>query len=463
MSDARRGPRRGDVGPPLRRARRSSAARPTSRASARGSTCPSSRCSRRSRSTCAAQAPRRGLQPSTLTVRIGSEVPHEGFATTSVVTTGYGPGEEALGTLGVLGPTRMDYPGAMASVRAVAQYLVQDPRRRLTEPVSQDPYEILGVAKDADADDDQEGLPQAGPPAAPGREPGPRRRRSGSRTSPAPTRSSRDPDKRRQYDMGGDVVRRGFGGGAGAGFSFSDIMDAFFGGAGGGSRGRGRGPRPRVRRGQDALIHLDVDLAEAAFGTTRELKVDTAVLCTHVPGRAAPRRAPGPRTLRHLPGPRRDVPRAAVVPGRGPDDASLRRLPRLRPDHPGALPGVRGRRACPLAPHPDGEDPRRRRRRHPRAALRSRARSARAVAPPATSTSSSTSARTTSSCARAETCTASVEVPMTAAALGATITLPTLESDLSDSAAADAGLDGTPGRRGRGRHPSRHPVRAPTW
>jgi heat-inducible transcriptional repressor len=61
--------------------------------------------------------------PSTLTVRIGSEVQHEGFASTSVVTTGYGPGDEALGTLGVLGPTRMDYPGAMASVRAVAQYL----------------------------------------------------------------------------------------------------------------------------------------------------------------------------------------------------------------------------------------------------------------------------------------------------------------------------------------------------
>ena len=60
---------------------------------------------------------------STLTVRIGAEVPHEGLASTSVVATGYGPGDEALATLGVLGPTRMDYPGAMASVRAVAQYL----------------------------------------------------------------------------------------------------------------------------------------------------------------------------------------------------------------------------------------------------------------------------------------------------------------------------------------------------
>jgi heat-inducible transcriptional repressor len=61
--------------------------------------------------------------PSTLTVRIGAEVPHEGLASTSVVATGYGPGSEALATLGVLGPTRMDYPGTMASVRAVAQYL----------------------------------------------------------------------------------------------------------------------------------------------------------------------------------------------------------------------------------------------------------------------------------------------------------------------------------------------------
>jgi heat-inducible transcriptional repressor len=61
--------------------------------------------------------------PSTLTVRIGSEVPYEGLASTSVVATGYGPGSESVANLGVVGPTRMDYPGAMASVRAVAQYL----------------------------------------------------------------------------------------------------------------------------------------------------------------------------------------------------------------------------------------------------------------------------------------------------------------------------------------------------
>jgi heat-inducible transcriptional repressor len=61
--------------------------------------------------------------PSTLTVRIGSEVPYEGLGGTSVVATGYGPGDQAFGTLGIVGPTRMDYPGTMGSVRAVARYL----------------------------------------------------------------------------------------------------------------------------------------------------------------------------------------------------------------------------------------------------------------------------------------------------------------------------------------------------
>jgi heat-inducible transcriptional repressor len=58
-----------------------------------------------------------------ITVRIGHEGPYEELATTSVVATGYGPGEEALGSLGIVGPTRMDYPGSMAAVRAVARYV----------------------------------------------------------------------------------------------------------------------------------------------------------------------------------------------------------------------------------------------------------------------------------------------------------------------------------------------------
>jgi heat-inducible transcriptional repressor len=56
-------------------------------------------------------------------VRIGHEGPYSELATTSVVATGSGPGDSALATLGVVGPTRMDYPGTMSAVRAVARYV----------------------------------------------------------------------------------------------------------------------------------------------------------------------------------------------------------------------------------------------------------------------------------------------------------------------------------------------------
>jgi heat-inducible transcriptional repressor len=58
-----------------------------------------------------------------ITVRIGREGPYQELSTTSVIATGYGPGHEAVGALGIVGPTRMDYPGSMAAVRAVARYV----------------------------------------------------------------------------------------------------------------------------------------------------------------------------------------------------------------------------------------------------------------------------------------------------------------------------------------------------
>jgi heat-inducible transcriptional repressor len=60
--------------------------------------------------------------PSALTVRIGAET---GLQGTSVVTAAYGSGGQVVAKLGVLGPTRMDYPGTMGAVRAVARYVGQ--------------------------------------------------------------------------------------------------------------------------------------------------------------------------------------------------------------------------------------------------------------------------------------------------------------------------------------------------
>jgi heat-inducible transcriptional repressor len=61
----------------------------------------------------------------TVRVSIGEENPHEGLWTASVVSAGYGSSDIPLAGLGVLGPTRMDYPGAMGAVRAVARYVGQ--------------------------------------------------------------------------------------------------------------------------------------------------------------------------------------------------------------------------------------------------------------------------------------------------------------------------------------------------
>jgi len=63
------------------------------------------------------------VSSSKVLVRIGNETQHEGLATASVVSTGYGMHGAAVGAVGVLGPRRMDYAHTMARVAAVARYV----------------------------------------------------------------------------------------------------------------------------------------------------------------------------------------------------------------------------------------------------------------------------------------------------------------------------------------------------
>ena len=85
-----------------------------------------------------------------------------------------------------------------------------------------------------------------------------------------------DPEKRRIVDLGGDPLENaaaagnGFGGFGGLG----DVFEAFFGGG-----TTSRGPIGRVRPGSDSLLRLRLDLAECATGVTKQVTVDTAVLC----------------------------------------------------------------------------------------------------------------------------------------------------------------------------------------
>jgi len=95
-----------------------------------------------------------------------------------------------------------------------------------------------------------------------------------------------DPEKRRIVDLGGDPLDNGAAAGQRGGdpfsaFGFGDIMDAFFGGS---AAAAARGPRSRVQPGADALIRMQLTLDECATGITRELAVDTALVCTDCSG-----------------------------------------------------------------------------------------------------------------------------------------------------------------------------------
>lgn len=154
--------------------------------------------------------------------------------------------------------------------------------REATQSMSQDYYELLGVSRDANADDIRKAYRRLARKLHPDVNPDPETQERFKEINKAYEVLS-DPKKREVYDLGGDPLASaaGAGGGFGQGFSFTDIMDAFFGSTG------TRGPRSRTRRGQDALLRLRVELAEAVFGVVREVQVDTAVICPSCNGGGA--------------------------------------------------------------------------------------------------------------------------------------------------------------------------------
>ncbi len=151
-----------------------------------------------------------------------------------------------------------------------------------------DYYGTLGVRREADADEIKKAYRRLARELHPDVNPDPQTQERFKEITQAYEVLS-DPEKRQMYDLGADPFAPGAAAGAGgfgAGFPFSDIMDAFFGGAAGGARG----PRSRARRGRNATIRVELDLSECAFGTTRDLAVDTAVVCPTCSGEGT---APG--------------------------------------------------------------------------------------------------------------------------------------------------------------------------
>ncbi|MFN8120561.1 MAG: molecular chaperone DnaJ [Micropruina glycogenica] len=146
--------------------------------------------------------------------------------------------------------------------------------------MTKDYYDVLGIARDASADEIKKAYRRLAMQYHPDVADTPDAAEKFKEIGEA-YEVLHDSNKRAMYDRGVDPRGNGFSGaqgfgfpgGSAAGFDFTNLVDAMFGQAG------GRGPRSRVRRGQDALVRLSLTLADAAFGVTKPLRVDTAVVC----------------------------------------------------------------------------------------------------------------------------------------------------------------------------------------
>lgn len=96
-----------------------------------------------------------------------------------------------------------------------------------------------------------------------------------------------DPNKKARYDRHGHAGLEGMGGAAGGGMGadlgdlLGDFLGSFFGGGGG--RGRQRGPR----RGESIVAVLEIDLLEAATGTSKTFTIPTEQNCRECGGSGA--------------------------------------------------------------------------------------------------------------------------------------------------------------------------------
>ncbi len=160
--------------------------------------------------------------------------------------------------------------------------------------MADDYYALLGVRRDASQDEIKRAYRRLARELHPDVNPDPETQEKFKEINQA-YEVLQDPEKRQMYDLGGDPFAAagagaaGFGGfGGAAGFPFSEFVDAVFGAAAG--QAAGRGPRSRARRGRNATIRIELDLSECAFGATRELTVDTAVVCPTCSGEGT---APG--------------------------------------------------------------------------------------------------------------------------------------------------------------------------
>ncbi len=152
-----------------------------------------------------------------------------------------------------------------------------------------DYYEVLGVQRNANADEIKKAYRKAAIKYHPDKNPG-------DKEAAEAYDVLSNPDKRARYDQFGHAgmsgaAGGGFGGFSGGGFSMEDIFSQFgdiFGGRfGGGFGGFGGGGSRRVNRGSDIRVKVKLTLSEIANGTTKKLKISKTIACDKCGGSGA--------------------------------------------------------------------------------------------------------------------------------------------------------------------------------
>ena len=163
-----------------------------------------------------------------------------------------------------------------------------------------DYYEVLGVEKNASADEIKKAYRKAAVKYHPDKNPGDKEAEEKFKEAAEAYDVLSNDDKRARYDqfghagMDGGAAGGGFGGFGGGGFTmddifrnFGDIFGGHFGGGFGGFGGGGSRGGRSVNRGSDLRVKVKLTLKEVAEGCTKKIKISKLMACDQCGGSGA--------------------------------------------------------------------------------------------------------------------------------------------------------------------------------